>query len=139
MTANLFVYGTLCFPQVVTRLIGRALDGEPATLDGYRLHALADRFYPGIVPQAGAVVAGVLYRDVDARAMAIFDEWEDEEYDRRTVTVLAAGEATSANAYVWKRADLVRGDWDIEEFRRERLHLYAPDPDDEPDSGGSPG
>ena len=107
MSTNLFVYGMLRFPEVTERLLGRALEGTAATLAGYRVHDLKDRDYPGILAEACAEVQGLLYLDVPAEALAILDDWEDDEYRRTPVIVRSAGAEVRAETYVWLRPDLV--------------------------------
>lgn len=125
MSESLFVYGTLCFPEITDALVGRPLARIDASLDGYRLHALRERPYPGILPDPAAQVHGMLLLDVDPRSLAIIEEWEDVEY-RRTPVVVRTGEGErAASTFVWLRPELVSGDWDRDRFARERLPDYV--------------
>ncbi|WP_445548822.1 gamma-glutamylcyclotransferase, partial [Frankia sp. CiP1_Cm_nod2] len=48
--SELFVYGTLCFPEVARALLGRLPCSRPAAAAGWRAAALPGRAYPGPVP-----------------------------------------------------------------------------------------
>ncbi len=118
-----FAYGSLMCPDILARVIGRAVPGEAARLDGYRRLAVAGEEYPGLVEAAGHSVTGVLYRDLDAAAWRRLDEFEGEEYERVRVDLLLAGrDASSAWVYLFRpeyRHRLIDRDWDFEAFRRE--------------------
>ncbi|WP_250292550.1 gamma-glutamylcyclotransferase, partial [Frankia sp. CiP1_Cm_nod1] len=47
--SELFVYGTLCFPEVARALLGRLPCSRPAAAAGWRAAALPGRAYPGLV------------------------------------------------------------------------------------------
>src|SRR5260370_11157820 len=49
----LFVYGSLQFPDVLFTLIDRVPDHSPAAAYGWRVAALPERVYPGLVPGQG--------------------------------------------------------------------------------------
>lgn len=46
---RLFTYGTLLFPEVLTALLGRVANRPEADCSGWRVAALAERVYPGLV------------------------------------------------------------------------------------------
>ncbi len=96
---DLFVYGTLMDPERVRGLLGHPLDGEAATLAGYRRATLARLPYPFAVPQAGEAIDGVLLRRLSAEDVARLDRYEgvdDGLFVRREVRVeTAAGPATA--------------------------------------------
>jgi gamma-glutamylcyclotransferase (GGCT)/AIG2-like uncharacterized protein YtfP len=89
------------------------------------------------VVAAGAATGGTLYLGVDASALALLDEFEDEWYERRLVRVRkAGGEMATASAYVipdFYRHLLSAEPWDREaflassgtEFRRQRERLVV--------------
>lgn len=125
MSVALFAYGTLMFAQVRRLHSRRVLAAEPATLAGHARHALRGASYPGIVPDAGGVVRGLLVRGVSPALLAKLDRWEGAEYQRRPVRVaLASGEAVPAFAYVLApraRARALPRDWDAAAFARREL------------------
>ncbi len=125
MPAALFTYGTLMFAPVRRLHSRRGLAAEPATLAGYGRRALRGASYPGIVPEAGGSVAGMLVRGVSPALLAKLDRWEGAEYLRRPVRVaLASGEEVPAFAYVLApraRARALPRDWDAAAFAQREL------------------
>ena len=77
MPADLFVYGTLRFPEVVLGLTGTTYPQEPARLSGYACYAIRGT----IVPQRGKTVQGLLLCGVGSRALRIFDAFEEIRAD----------------------------------------------------------
>jgi gamma-glutamylcyclotransferase (GGCT)/AIG2-like uncharacterized protein YtfP len=125
VNASLFAYGTLMFPGVVRRLAGRTLATRPATLPGYSRRALRRASYPGLVPEPGARVAGVLVHGVWPALLARLDRWEGAEYERRLARVeTARGDAALAHVYALAPRSLTRAlesDWDAAAFERDHL------------------
>jgi len=128
---QLFCYGTLQFPVVLRQVTGCRRTGQPAWLDGYACHVVQGQVYPALCAQPGAVTAGVVYRDIDARQLARLDAWEGQGYERIRVQVRAAsGHRRPAWAYVVSprhRERLTSGTWDREEFRRRYLQRFLRD------------
>jgi gamma-glutamylcyclotransferase (GGCT)/AIG2-like uncharacterized protein YtfP len=87
---DLFVYGTLQFPEVLRALLGRIPDSSATTLDGWRAAALARRTYPGLVP-ANATVGGTLLTGLTAEELQVLDEYESGPYDLRKLSRPMAG------------------------------------------------
>lgn len=121
----LFVYGTLCFDDVLRRLLGRVPARRPARLPGWRAAALAGRPYPGLVPAPGGAARGVLMSGLTPRENAVLDAFEGSEYAQRTVT--PTGE-TAARVYVWLEPDgpdVLAADWDARVYARRVLAAYG--------------
>ncbi|NCT82532.1 MAG: gamma-glutamylcyclotransferase [Comamonadaceae bacterium] len=123
MTRHCFTYGSLMWADIMARVCGREFASEPASLAEHARHPVAGQDYPGLRPAPGGLVAGRLYRDVDAAAWARLDAFEGQEYERVRVDVSLAGGAT-APAWVYRfRAEfatrLLPGDWDVAAFERE--------------------
>ncbi|MFG6460371.1 gamma-glutamylcyclotransferase family protein [Roseateles sp. DXS20W] len=124
MTArHCFTYGSLMWADIMGRVCGHEVAGEPASLAGHRRHPVRGQDYPGLRPAAGATVPGVLYRDVTEAAWARLDVFEGEEYERVDVVVaLADGRTLPAQVYRFRDAfspRLLPGDWDADAFARE--------------------
>ena len=120
LTEALFAYGTLELPAVLEALTGRRFASEPALLPGFTRFLLRDQPFPGAVPRAGASTPGRLYHDLDARSLALLDDFEGELYERRGVEVWsAAGGRLAAFAYLL--ADAHSGLLSGEPWRRERF------------------
>jgi gamma-glutamylcyclotransferase (GGCT)/AIG2-like uncharacterized protein YtfP len=124
VTDPLFVYGTLMFPEVLEVLLARTPAMAPATLDGWRAAALADRVYPGLVAAPpGGTVAGRLLLDLDADEYEVLDAFEDELYERK---VLVLVDGRPAMTYVWRDDALVLPhDWDPAAFATDHLVEYV--------------
>ncbi|WP_194814341.1 gamma-glutamylcyclotransferase family protein [Nocardia sp. XZ_19_385] len=117
----LFVYGTLQFPEVLTVLLGRCPERIPAQLPGWRVAALPDRVYPGLVPDPAGLAPGVLLAGLGPDDWAILDHFEDDEYDLRAVD-LATGQAWT---YVWT-AGVMPELWHSADFASTQLAAFLP-------------
>ena len=112
---HLFVYGTLMEPEVLRRLLGHALEMNPAVVRGYRRFRVRNAVYPGIVAEssesstAGRVLSGLSETD-----WKTLDAFEGDEYERLLVeTTLESGETISAATYVFRDpANLTDEPWD---------------------------
>jgi gamma-glutamylcyclotransferase (GGCT)/AIG2-like uncharacterized protein YtfP len=115
---DLFVYGTLQFPDVLRVLLGRIPHGSMVALAGWRAAALAERSYPGLVP-APATVRGQLLTGLTAGEAEILDEYESGPYDLRKLTLT---DGRAAWAYVWTDASAVLAhDWSPAGFAADQL------------------
>jgi gamma-glutamylcyclotransferase (GGCT)/AIG2-like uncharacterized protein YtfP len=106
--------------DIMSEVTGLACSGEPARLEGYTRHPVMDEDYPGVVPEPGAIVAGVLYRYLDATALGRLDDFEGEMYARVGVSVTVA-DAVRVDAWCYVvqpdyRPRLLPGEWDFEAF-----------------------
>ena len=57
---NLFTYGTLMIPEIISSLLGRNLTGVGALLKDYRRALILNQTYPGICRQGESQVVSVL-------------------------------------------------------------------------------
>jgi gamma-glutamylcyclotransferase (GGCT)/AIG2-like uncharacterized protein YtfP len=125
---NLFTYGTLMFPEIWERVVGRGFATLPATLSGYAVFRVAHGVYPVMVAAgADARVRGLIYRDVDAAAMSLLDEYESDLYDRVAVSAAADDGLVKCEAYVLpadRRSYASDQPWEADKFRRESLAVY---------------
>jgi len=119
---DLFVYGTLRFPEVLDALLGRVPELAPARAEGWRVAALHGRVYPGLVAAADGVADGLLIRGLSVEESELLHAYEDVEYD--VVELLLDGGGL-ALAYRWK-GEVLDEDWDLEWFTREILARYVP-------------
>jgi gamma-glutamylcyclotransferase (GGCT)/AIG2-like uncharacterized protein YtfP len=117
---NCFTYGSLMYAPIMDAVSALECAGLPATLPGYRRHPVKDEDYPGMVADPAHSVAGILYRDLPAFALARLDAFEGEQYLRTSVVVLTAGGArVEAMTYVFRPEYahlLLPGDWDYAHF-----------------------
>jgi hypothetical protein len=118
---NLFVYGTLLFPEVLTALLGRVPAHAPAVAAGWRAAALPGRPYPGLVPAAGRRASGLVLSGLDDDECRLLDAYESDDYQLTTI-VLDGGR--SCSGYVW-RHDVLPHDWSPKQFATTELGEYA--------------
>jgi gamma-glutamylcyclotransferase (GGCT)/AIG2-like uncharacterized protein YtfP len=127
--ANLFAYGTLIFPAIWRRGVGREWPSQSASVSGYAVYRVADGVYPVMV-EAGplAVVSGLVYRDVDAATLHLLDEYESDLYDRVEVRAkLSNGEFLNCSAYVLEKRNRGHASsepWSAEAFERDHIARY---------------
>lgn len=115
---DLFVYGTLQFPEVLRILLGRTPDSSPVALKGWRAAALARRTYPGLVP-GNATIPGMLLTGLIAEELKVLDEYESGPYDLRKLSLTNGRPAWS---YVWTdTTSVLASNWSADEFAAEHL------------------
>lgn len=87
---NLFVYGTLLFPEIREWVSGRRHRSEPAVLKGFRVRRVRNATFPGIVrvPESGEETAsGEVLFDLTETEFAMLDRYEDDFYVRSLVSL----------------------------------------------------
>ncbi|MCA8959204.1 MAG: gamma-glutamylcyclotransferase [Planctomycetes bacterium] len=92
---DLFVYGTLLFPEVVERVIGRRLESRPARLPGYARLRVLDEVYPGLAQSPCAETPGQLLLGLRTEDLERLDRFEGARYQRTPV------EAIDTDGTVW--------------------------------------
>jgi gamma-glutamylcyclotransferase (GGCT)/AIG2-like uncharacterized protein YtfP len=98
---NVFAYGTLAIPAVMTAVTGQEFPHQKATAYNYHRALLQGKIYPGIIEQEGAVTTGRVYFAVDDEAIGRLDWYEDNYYERRCLEIeTEAGKIVPAYAYV---------------------------------------
>lgn len=117
---NLFTYGSLMCSDIMLHAAGQQTNFAKATLKNFFCSKIRDREYPGIIPQAGTIVSGVLYYNLESEAIRRLDVFEGEMYQRQNVDISTnKDESTKAMAYVIKpqHVDLLTGEeWNFEDF-----------------------
>ncbi|MDF1753253.1 MAG: gamma-glutamylcyclotransferase [Verrucomicrobiales bacterium] len=97
---NLFVYGTLLFPEIRNLVGRRQFQAADATLEGFEIYRVKNAAYPGIVEQDGGTVPGQILRHITPAEIDFFDQYEDDFYQRITVAVTTPDESViSAECY----------------------------------------
>ena len=126
---DLFAYGTLMEEAVFRRVAGSALSGVPAVAPGWIRRRVRGQVYPGIIPQAGGIVNGIVYAELTPVAWKRLDAFEGEMYERSTLVVRTEdGCDRNAFAYVVKsafRSLLTADDWSFDDFRSRDLPAYV--------------
>ena len=115
------MYGSLQFPDVLRVLIGRVPDMVPAMAAGWRVTALADVDYPGLVSGDDSAV-GHLLADLSWEEWKILDAFENPLYD---LTFLATS-AADAWAYTCPATSTapIAGGWTMGNFADRHLAEY---------------
>lgn len=117
---TLFAYGTLMCAAIMTEVSGLAPAQVAGRLRGYSRRAVRGEWYPGLVPEQGGLVEGVVYRGIPAPVWKRLDRFEGRMYARETVAIeLADGSKTDAWTYVFRpqfRRRLSANDWDYLTF-----------------------
>lgn len=123
MSAHVFTYGSLMFPEVWQRVVRGDYRSAPAVLDGHARFALAGETYPGTIVRAGASVAGIVYFDVSDSDVAALDAFEGSEYRRDRVRVrLDSGALEDAHTYIYLLPQkLSESPWLPEKFQMQRF------------------
>jgi hypothetical protein len=117
---------------------------RPALLESHRRHRVKYMSYPAIIPCAGSSVRGSVVTGLTQGDIYRLDIFEGDQYLRKKVKVKVlknvgledsvqtgeseehAPEEVEAETYIWKNdlSELEDGEWDFEEFKRERMHYW---------------
>ncbi|MFK7821800.1 MAG: gamma-glutamylcyclotransferase family protein [Planctomycetaceae bacterium] len=141
LTTNVFVYGTLLFPEVTSTLGIYSIDPasgkeiqlvqQKALLNGYRRFTVRLREignFPAIVKAEDSVEGSVLLRfsEGSLRRLDEFEGIEDGYYSRDEVRVQVDDETIPAFAYACGEPlrPHLDGPWDAEAFRVSELAWY---------------
>jgi len=124
---NVFVYGTLQFPEIVKRLTGKEFVSVPATLAGFKRCLVKGADYPAVFEKHGTLVKGKLLKNVDDNSMHQLTIFEGGEYEKRAVEVRCGDEMIKAITFVWRedKVLLEEKDWDKNHFENHSLKKYC--------------
>ncbi|CAM6091294.1 unnamed protein product [Calypogeia fissa] len=136
MVRNVFVYGSLLAPEVLTALLDRNPPSSPAVVKDFHRYSIKGQVYPAVLPVKGSEVIGKVLFDLTDKELEVLDEFEDVDYFKKTVepTLLDTKELNisiasplKANMYVWANSQdkNLYGDWDYENWRTEHLEEYT--------------
>ena len=103
---NIFTYGTLIFPEILSAVTGRGFTSEAFSIDDYTSFAVHDQVFPGAVFSESDVLDGRLYSNVDDRSVAILDIFEGELYDRSSLTALKSEKEIDFDIYLFKNSEI---------------------------------
>lgn len=126
-------------------LVARAaqLTIQPAILRDYCRHRVRNADYPGVIPQEGESVRGTYVTGLTDADIQRLDYFEGSEYRRNKVraVTLAEGEThagpdakeVDTETYVYTAGDgrLEKGEWDFEDFVKNRMPGNWADDDSE--------
>lgn len=121
--ARLFVYGTLCFPNVIESLLGYVPGRVPCKAYGCQRYKVRERVYPMLRAEADGIVADTayVYENLAVSDWKILDAFEDPRYELRTVSTSLG----SALAYMSCDESMESdGPWISSRFQTEHLADY---------------
>lgn len=115
---SLFAYGTLRAPELLAAVLGHPAKSVDAVARGYRTVYYPGRTYPALIAAPGRVARGALVADLTADDLRLLDQFEGDEYERRTIKVRVESRLTSAEVY-WPLADIAATapQWHYDEWR----------------------
>lgn len=120
---SLFTYGTLLFPEVLHALLGREPQSKSASVGGWRVAALKNRTYPGLVAAPGEITHGRLLTELNGHEWRLLDNFEDCRYELRQITLIGG---QSSLAYIWvDDAETCSKTWDPQAFASTHLAAYV--------------
>lgn len=127
--SHLFSYGTLCLPEIISRVLGRGIDeGYPANLPHYGCYLVSGQHFPGIQPATGANTPGTLYADITREDLRRLDDYEGPLYQRQRMTVTRDnGDTVEAWCYTTHPAHqttLSSLPWNLADFRQHHLDRF---------------
>ena len=125
---NVFTYGTLMIPEILTALTGKSFLSVSAVLEGTIRLTVKGRPYPGIMDKIGTHTDGRLYRGVDRQSIDILDRFEGMLYERQARLVRTADQQEQyGEVYIVKKDQehaLSRQPWNLQWFKNEWLEAY---------------
>jgi gamma-glutamylcyclotransferase (GGCT)/AIG2-like uncharacterized protein YtfP len=126
---NLFAYGTLMFPEVWERVVGRPFVAERATISGFAVRRVVDDVYPVLVhADKCSGVVGLVFRNIDHDTLARLDAYESDFYQRlEVIATLSNSESLACQAYVLPEhnRDAASAEaWNADEFAVHSLARY---------------
>ncbi|KAH8177247.1 gamma-glutamyl cyclotransferase, AIG2-like domain-containing protein [Sarocladium implicatum] len=140
-----FFYGTLMAPEVFfsvcygdsnpPKVIQNLHTFIPAILHDHCRHRVRFADYPGVIPEPGHSVRGILATGLTDANVAKLDVFEGSDYLRKKTSIKllkkengkeVEGTAEEAWVYLFKDPeDLEKVEWDFEEFRREKMRNWT--------------
>lgn len=129
MKINLFVYGTLMYPDVYHHVVGHYPEYKDVVLKGFErrrvVHNGEPCAYPALVV-GDSYIEGKLIEDVSSAAMVLLDKYEGEEYSRLKVNVWSGNRVIPAYTFIWNFTsdDHLGDEWDPAKFYKNELTDY---------------
>lgn len=123
-TYNIFVYGTLLYPEVRKALTLANYTTYPGILQNFERYCVKGEIYPAIKEERGKEVAGEVIELVSQRDKDVLDAFEGDEYLLQKVQIHAKSKQIDCYVYVynpayyWKMDDML---WKPENVSREEI------------------
>lgn len=129
MTVNVFAYGSLMYPEVLTALAGALPSFEDLCVQGFERRVVGGKPYPGLRENPASSVDGRLWFDIDDETLRILDGFEGSLYERRTLRLVSRRRGSvNAEAYIVPASRLhalADVPWERERFERHYLGRYV--------------
>lgn len=124
---NIFVYGSLMFDEVWSRVVKGNYDSRHAILHGWRRLSIKDREYPAAVPSKG-FIKGVVWLNISDDDLECLDKFEGFEYRRVSCRVETVA-VKKLDAYIFRYKEvyfhlLLDHEWDKNTFENEGLKRF---------------
>ena len=118
-----FIYGTLLFSEVLHAIIGRVPRNQTVSVIGWRVAALRNRVYPGLVEAPGEIAHGRLLTELSDKEWRLLDSFEDPKYELRKMDLVCG---QTGLAYVWiDHAEAYPTPWSQRAFASTHLPAYV--------------
>lgn len=122
---KLFVYGTLKYPEIIRALCNINPEYVEVKISNYKVVALKNKPYPGLITSSGSTAIGKLI-DIDDNSYSIISKWEDIEYSPSEITVFVNNNEIKALAFLHTiESEQLSTDWDEESFKKKYLETYV--------------
>lgn len=126
---NLFVYGTLMYPEIWKKVVSGTYEQQTAYLQGFQRWKVIGEYYPVIIPDLRAEsIQGILYYALDEQDWKVLDRFEGNLYFREKVQVKTMeGNNLDAFVYVLKESwyqVIEYKPWSDYWFNRYGRHLF---------------
>ena len=124
---NLFTYGTLIFPEIMTAVTGRTFRSVESSIDDYKAYKVRGQVFPGAVSSAGDSLSGRVYFDLDPVSSQILDIFEGDLYDRINIDLIQDTERVPVSIYRFRKQsslELEDNDWSADYFYQHHYMDY---------------
>ena len=123
---NIFVYGTLLSPEIITKLTGKTFKTTPAVLSGYKKYCVKDFDYPAVIQIDDSITSGMVLENVDDYSLYVISFYEGNEYEKLKVNINLNDESKEVLVFVWVKGQelLENKEWDFHHFQKNKLKYY---------------
>lgn len=115
---HIFTYGSLMHETVWQKIVKGNYRSEPYTVEGFIRRKISGRSYPGLIAKPESKITGVLYYNVSSQDIAALDEYEGDEYLRKTLKTLHDGKHSVIQGYLYvgDQQKFSDEEWDYHDF-----------------------
>ena len=124
---NLFVYGTLVFPELYTAITNRQRKKYKAILKGYKRVSLENLPFPALVKASEHTQPGFLIKNIEPEELLLLIDYEGDMYEYEQLEVQLDHSVCDAIVFLLKPEfeGLISGEeWDMDGFSKLHLDSY---------------